>query len=96
MSLVNSHGVSFVAEGILVSEIQRLFVHLNVTEVFYHSRKDNFSNIESGVPSKLLTPLLDLLFNGDSFVYLEDGSPWLIDCINQDLSVIPNSQSLLH
>lgn len=41
VSLVNSHGVSFDAEGIHVFEIQRLFVHLNVTEVSYRSREGN-------------------------------------------------------
>lgn len=41
VSLLNSHRDSYVVEGIHVSKIQRSLVQLNVTEVFYRSRKFN-------------------------------------------------------
>lgn len=81
---MNSHGVSFDAEGIHVFEIQRLFVHLNVTEVSYRSREANRGSSIARF----------ILLNGGSFVCLEDGTPCLMDYINQDLSFISNSRDL--
>lgn len=85
VSLVNSHGVSFDVKGILAFEIQRLLVHLNVTEVSHCSRKGKI-----GARSIARFTLL----NGGSFACLEDGPPWLMDYSNQDLYVISNSRDL--
>lgn len=73
MNLVNNQEYSFIADGIIVSEIQDLLSQMNILEIYYRPRE---SNMVAHIIVKFIVQ------RGGLFFWLEERRCWLMICLS--------------